>query len=95
MEISLHWFTNPRFVWICAGFLALLALVTAVTWWIRSRQAMVALSRARGVLAGCSGQTEFFADFHGFDERIRAALESVKVFGDGWERWTGNVRSVE
>lgn len=87
MGFSLRWLTHPLFVWICAGFLVLMGVVTAIRWWFLCRQAILTLKRARAVLAESSGQTEFAAGFHRFNESIESAFSEVKVFGVAWQRW--------
>jgi ABC-type transporter Mla subunit MlaD len=88
MGFSFHWFTAPLFVWICAGFLILLAVLTGIRWWLLCREAMLTLRRARDILTETSGQTEFYSSYHDSDGRIRAAFQPVKIFGDAWQRWT-------
>ncbi len=88
MIASLAWFTHPIFVWICASFLLLLALVTGIRWWLLCQRAILTLVKARGILKDSSGQTEFYSHFSDSEERIRSALDSVKIFSDAWQRWT-------
>lgn len=88
----MHWFTNIWFVVICAGFLVLLASITAICWCFECRQAILSLKRAREILTESSGQTEFLAGFHSFDERIRPVFKRVKVFGDAWQRWVTSLQ---
>ena len=93
MGFSLQLFTQPWFVWVCAGILIALALVTALFWLWRSRQAMRVLKSACGVLAESSGQAEFAADYHGLAERIRGAIGRVSAFRVAWERWERTLQS--
>lgn len=100
MGFSLHSFTDTRFVWICAGILFALASVTALCWWLRSRRAIYALSKARSILAESAGQTEFYSGFASFDERIQLAfrgvsLNRVEVFVDAWKRWIATFQAFQ
>ena len=92
MIASLTWFTHPLFVWICASFLLLLGTITAIRWWLLCRRAMLALRDAQDILIETSGQTEFYSGFPDYDERIRSALQPVKVFCDAWQRWTNTLQ---
>ena len=51
---------------------------------------MVTLKSAYLILAGSSGQREFAADFHSFDERLRSTLGRTQVFDGVWDRWTAS-----
>jgi hypothetical protein len=88
MGFSFNWFTAPIFVWICASFLLSIALVTAVRWWLLCSRAKLTLRHACEILAESRGQTEFYSGFHDFNERISSAFQPVRVFGQGWQRWS-------
>jgi len=88
MDNFLRFFTNPLVVWVCAGLLAALAVITFVFWFRRSHQAMAALRQARAVLSECPGQKEFAAGFHDYSPRIQSALTREPVLFDGWEKWS-------
>lgn len=92
---TLTWFTHPLFVWICAGFLLLLGVVTGYRWWLLCRRAITALNGAQNILLESSGQTEFYSGFSDFDERICAALQPVQVFFSAWKRWRNTFQVFE
>ena len=95
MEFSLRQLTDPRFVWICAGVLVVLAAFTACLWWWRTRQATLALKCARTVITGCSGQTAFAENFHILKDGIQTALKKVPVFASGWVRWSDSLSEFD
>ena len=95
MNFSLYHLTDPRFVWVCAGFLSVLAAITALLWWWRTRQTATAIKRARTVITACEGQTAFAADFHTLKDGVETALRKVPVFASGWKRWSDNLSEFE
>jgi methyl-accepting chemotaxis protein len=91
----LLWFTDPIFVWICVGFLLLLAICSAIRWWLLCQRAIVTLQGAQKALRQVNGPREFLEKYNEISEDVSNKLKRVEALNHAWDRWASTFQVFE